>query len=111
MRQKMLLTVVLLLLPLSASAEMCTKDFPYHFITADGTLGLYQGVGGGWWLPCSVSSTKNGVSVEACKSALSTYLSAKAQGKPITLSFTGTCAALNSATSTDIGFQWFGVYW
>lgn len=52
MRKTLYLAFILLLLPLSVRAENWTKDFPYHLITADGVLGLYQGVGGGWWYPC-----------------------------------------------------------
>jgi hypothetical protein len=96
---------------ITANAEQCTKDFPNHFITSEGRLGFYQGVGGAWWYPCSVSSTINGVTPESCKSALATYLTAKALGKSITLSYPGTCAALSSDTSTDAGFTWFGIYW
>lgn len=105
------LMIIVLFTSTAINAEQCTKDFPYHFITSDGTFGLYQGAGGAWWYPCSVSSQKNGVTIEACKSALATYLSAKAQGEPITLSYTGTCADLNSTNSNNVGFIWFGVYW
>jgi len=111
MNVKVLSVIVLLLAAVNVNAEHCTKNFPYHFIKADGTLGLYQGTGGGWWYPCSVSTLKNGVTPEACKSALATYMAAKAQGKSITLRYSGTCAALNSSVSTQLGFSWFGVYW
>lgn len=94
-----------------ANAEWCTKNFPYHFVTSDGQLGLYQGQGGGWWYACSISTTLNGVTPESCKAALASYLLAKVQGKPITLSYPGTCAALDGADSNSVGFYWFGVYW
>jgi len=108
---KILILSCLFLMVFNANAEVCTKHFSNHLIAADGSFGLYQGVGGAWWEPCSVSTAKNGVTPEACKSALATYLSAKTQGKPITLSYPGTCAQLNSTSSTPIGFSWFGVYW
>lgn len=96
---------------IDARAEQCTKEFPYHFVQGDGRLGFYHGVGGAWWYPCSISSTINGVTPEACKAALATYLAAKAQKQPITLRYPGTCALLNSDVSNTDGFDWFGVYW
>jgi len=105
------LTLLLVgLLSLSSQAEHCAQDFPNHFIMADGTLGLYPD-GGAWWYPCSVSDTKNGVSPEACKSAFASYLSAKAQNKPVHFSFNGSCSEIGSGTSVNKGFSWFGVYW
>jgi len=96
---------------MNADAEQCTKDFPNHFVTNDGTLGFYHGIGGAWWYPCSLSATINSVTPEACRAALATYLTAKAQKQPITLSYPGTCALLNSDISHTDGFAWFGVYW
>lgn len=106
-----LATIAITSSAVTANAEQCTKEFPYHFVTATGTFGLYHGVGGAWWYPCSISTTINGVTPESCKAALATYLVAKAQGKPITLSYSGTCAQLNSDVSNFEGFGWFGVYW
>jgi hypothetical protein len=95
-----------------AMAEQCTKDFPNHMMNSDGRFGLYLGNGGAWWYPCSVSTVVNGVTVDACKAALTSYLAAKAQGKPITLSYPGTCAAINGmSTINSDGFYWFAVYW
>lgn len=107
----LLVTTTFASLPNFAFAEACQKDFPNHIIMKDGGVAFYKGVGGGWWYPCSLSATINEVSPEACKAALATYLSAKAQGKLITLSYPGTCAALNADSSSTEGFQWFGVYW
>ncbi|MDC5850547.1 hypothetical protein OPW32_15185 [Vibrio europaeus] len=111
MRLLIFIAIVLFSLNAQASPSVCKKNFPYHFVTADGTLGLYQGTGGAWWYPCSISQEKNGVTTESCKAALSSYLSAKAQGKPITFSFMGSCDEINSSKSTTKGFLWFGVYW
>ncbi|GLT19420.1 hypothetical protein GCM10007938_32020 [Vibrio zhanjiangensis] len=94
-----------------AQSSTCSKNFPYHFVTKDGTLGLYQGSGGAWWYACNISEKKYGVTPESCRAALSSYLTAKAQAKPVTFSVEGTCAPFNSTNSTFQGFNWFGVYW
>ncbi len=91
-------------------AEQCTKDFQNYFVRNDGVLGVYQN-SGAWWYPCSMSTTINGVTPEACRAALATYLNAKTQGHAIALSYSGTCAALDSSSNINEGFFWFGVYW
>lgn len=105
------LAVVAVSSSMNAIADACTKNFPFHFVANDGTLNLYHGVGGAWWSPCSLSTTKNGVTPEACKAALSSYLLAKVQKLPVTLTYPNTCALLDSETSNTDGFIWFGVYW
>ena len=111
MKLRIVFVLAVLVMSAEALAEQCTKDFPNHMIWADGNFGLYLGTGGAWWYPCNVTTSINGVTTEACKAALSTYLTAKAQNKQITVSYSGTCTALNGSTSIQSGFTWFGVYW
>ena len=92
-------------------ADQCTKDFPSYFVRNDGVLGLSLGQGGAWWYPCSMSTTTNGVSPESCRAALASYLNAKVQGHAITLSYPGTCTALEGTANLTDGFYWLGVYW
>ena len=111
MKRSLMLVLAVLAMAGEAVAEQCTKDFKNHMVWADGKFGLYLGSGSAWWYPCNVDTSINGVTAESCRAAVGTYLTAKAQGKPITLSYSGTCADLNGSATINSGFTWFGVYW
>ena len=103
---------VLMLFNPVANASQCTVNFRHYFVTNTGTLAFYLNRSGHWWYLCSLEAEINGVSIQSCKSAMTSFLTSKAMNKPLTFTWPGTCDELTSPTQSIAGrgFTWLGVY-
>jgi hypothetical protein len=92
----------------SANTVWCSPVSIQH-LGINAAAQVYLDVGAGTHLICTIGSDSNGVSGNACSAMYATLLSARAQGKTITLQFSSSYPA-NAGIGSNCDVQSLGTW-
>ena len=102
----MLLSMVVVAMPASASSYTCSGPVNITFVDASGTIAV--DLGGTSGLPgvylCTLGTTSNGWTPDACKAAQATLIANKLSGQVVTVTFNDnlTCSTQTAFTFVKI---------